>query len=537
MLGMMNNLLYVPSKLDEIKKAHKNVLRDPRLFIETFFKIIDKKGRLVRFEFNKVQEEYYDFLIKNHWKDYITTNGTKKKRFQGIRVNELKSRQYGGSTFIRGIIAFDTMTNTGCTSLIYCQDYDFSKQMFQLKDKVFYKNMPLDFRPETEYDTSFQYTFPGLMSNIRAEKPGASETVARKQGRSKTIFNLHVSELAEWVSAKVTMLGLLEAVSPDGNVFVESSPKMVGDYFHSLYISGKEKDSVWTSRFVPWFDIPEYAISVTLEEEKEILENLSEKEKFLIDNHNLTAGQIKWRRKKISEKLNIERDFLREYPEDDVSCFEAESDLIFNLEVRRITCNVREAISGHCHTIGVDIGGGGLYSDNSSITVIDDDTGEEIYTEFLKCSPEDLVPLAFEIWKRYPGLIAFENNGEVGNTAVSLAYQISEWEDYLFSHGTKGGWHTGSNKQSEVYKLRLELKKTYAGLPGLKISSPQIIKEMNWFQNLGNGKMGAPEGKSENGERFTDDSIMSCVIANGIRDFLWQVRDLIIERWKLIDGK
>ncbi len=533
----MNNVLYVPKRLEEIRKAPKKVLTDPRLFIETFFKIIDKKGRLVRFEFNKVQEEYYEFLLKNYWLDYTTTSGIIKKRFQKIRVNELKSRQYGGSTFIRGIIAYDTMTNTGCTSLIYCQDYDFSKQMFQLKDKVFYKNMPKDFRPRVAYDTSFQYTFPDLISNIRAEKPGASETVARKQGRSKTIFNLHVSELAEWVSAKVTMLGLLEAVSPDGNVFVESSPKMVGDYFHSLYLSGKDINSVWTSRFVPWFDIPEYYIKLSPEEEKQVLETLSDKESFLIENHNCTAGQIAWRRKKISEKLNIERDFLREYPEDDVSCFEAESDLIFPEEVRKITTTVKEPISGHCYAIGVDIGGGGLYSDNSSITVIDDDTGEEVYTEFLRCEPEELVPLALEIWKKYPGLIAFENNGEVGDTAVQLAYQIPEWEDFLFSHGNKGGWHTGSNKQSEIFKLRLELKKTYAGLPGLKISSQQIIKEMNWFQNLGNGKMGAPTGKSENGERFTDDSIMSCMIANGIRTYLWQVRDLIIERWKIIDGK
>lgn len=513
---------------------YSKYLLDPRLFIETFFKIIDKKGRLVPFYFNNVQEEYYNFLIKNYWKPYKTKEGYTKYKFQGIRVDELKSRQYGGSTFIEGIISYDTLTNEGVNSRIYCQDYEYSKQMLQ-KPKLFYDNLPEGFKPDLGYNTVGLLTFPKLMSSIKAEKPGASESVARKQGRSTTIHNLHVSELAEWVNAETTMLGLMEAVPPEGNVFIESSPKKIGDYFFSLYNQGKESKSEWKSRFVPWFTIEQYKKDLTKDQEQEIEISLTKKEIELIQEYNLTFNQIAWRRSKISEKLGNERSFLKEYPEDDVSCFESGAELIFPIELRKTTCNPRPAQPNHIHTIGIDVGGGGDYSDDTSITIIDSNTREQIYQESLIIDPAELPYYVFELWKKYPGLVGFESNNDCGLTAMQSAYKIPEWESYLFSNNSaRGGWWTsGTNKKPTIYALKLELKQCLEGYPGLKISSPQIIKEMNHFQDLGDGKIGSPPRTSENRnspeKRLTDDAIMSLMIAYGMLDYVYQVQDQFYE--------
>lgn len=515
-------------KNNELKKFLE-IFNNPRLFIETFFKILDKQGRLIPFHFNNVQEEYYNYLMKHHWKPYKMANGNTKYKFQGIRLNELKSRQYGGSTFIESIIAFDTLTNEGINSRIYCQDFEYSKQMLE-KFKRFYDNMPEFFRPQQGYNTVGHVTFNRLMSSVKAEKPGASESVARKQGRSTTIHNLHISELAEWQNAETTMLGLMEAVATDGNVFIESSPRKLGDYFYILYNQGKDEKSEWKSRFVPWFDIEQYKLNLDEEQIKELQETLTSKEIDLVNKHNLTLNQIAWRRKKISEKLNNERSFLKEYPEDDVSCFESGLELVFPPEVRKITCNSREAIAGHIHTIGVDVGGGGDYSDDSSITVIDAITREQIYQESLIIKPEELPYYVYEIWKRYPGLVGIESNNDCGLTAITEAKKIEEWYWYLFSNNEgRGGFYTSHNKKPLIYGMRLELKQVSEGYPGLKISSEQIIKEMNNFQENEDGMIGSPARTSENrnnpNARITDDAIMSTMIAYGILDYVYQIQD------------
>lgn len=522
------------SKLSEEEYNHfLKIFDNPRLFIETFFKILDKKGRLVPFYFNNVQEEYYEHLMKNHWKPYKTANGNIKNRFQGIRIDELKSRQYGGSTFIEGIIAFDTLTNEGINSRIYCQDFEYSKQMLE-KFKRFYDNMPEFFRPEQGYNTVGYVTYPRLMSSIKAEKPGASESVARKQGRSTTIHNLHISELAEWQNAEVTMLGLMEAVTNDGNVFIESSPKKIGDYFYIIYNQGKNPKSEWFSRFVPWFKIEQYQLNIDDETSNDIQNTLIDKEIELIDKHGLSLNQIAWRRKKISEKLGNERSFLKEYPEDDISCFESGSDLVFPIELRKITCEQRKAIANHIHCIGVDVGGGGQYSDDTSITVIDSNTREQIYQESLIIDPAELPFYVYEIWKKYPGLVGIESNNDCGLTAIQSANKIPEWADYLFSNnGARGGFWTGHNKKPLIYSLRLELKQGLEGYPALKLSSEQIIKEMNHFQENEDGTLGSPQRTSENrnniNERITDDGIMSLMIAYGMLDYVYQIQDVFYD--------
>ena len=146
----------------------------PRLFIETFLYIVNKKGKLIPFKFNNVQLAYYNYLIKKYWKPYIDSRGNKRYRFQGIREVILKARQFGISTLIRALYFHDSITNQGINSYVYCQDFEKSKEMM-VKDKLFYKKLPPNLKPAISYDTKSVVTFPEMLSKIQAGKPGVGK--------------------------------------------------------------------------------------------------------------------------------------------------------------------------------------------------------------------------------------------------------------------------------------------------------------------------------------------------------------------------
>ena len=506
---------------------------EPKVYIETFLSIVDKSGRLVPFIFNDIQIKYYDYLKEMYWKPFKCADGSVKYRFQGIREVICKARQFGLSTFIRAIFFHDCVTNEGINSYIYCQDFDFSKTMMT-KDKLFLKEIDEEFRPLMSYDTTSLVTFPGLMSKIQAGKPGVGINVAKKQGRSVTIQDLHISEFAMFPNPKATFDGLMEAVPPDGNVFIESSPNKIGDSFHNMYKQGQIKRNVWNSVFFPWYEFSAYHIKLKEKALIELEASLSEDEVKAIKKYDLSLEQIEWRRRKLSEKQGDVIAFNREYPENDVECFEAETTLIFPVEVRKATGLVREAIPGHIHTIGVDVGGKGKYADDSSICVIDAITNEQVYHDHLVINPEELPTVVYEIWLKYPGLVAIESNNDVGFAAIKAAELITDWYGFLFSNNTtRGGYYTGAQKRGEIFRIRQELKAHANGFPGLTISSEQIVLEMNWYQELDSGKMGSPPRTHANGEgeKMTDDSIMSLMIANAVKPFIEQVADIFFERF------
>lgn len=60
--------------------------------------------------------------------------------------------------------------------------------------------------------------------------------------------------------------------------------------------------------------------------------NLKEIITFTIDQiFTLNSGQLAWRRKQIDLAGNETKKFLKDEPEDDIACFESNSELLFNL--------------------------------------------------------------------------------------------------------------------------------------------------------------------------------------------------------------
>ncbi|MGV3526531.1 MAG: hypothetical protein ACO1RX_20100 [Candidatus Sericytochromatia bacterium] len=534
------------------RRVWRKFRADPKLWIERCLKVINKQGKEVPAKLNFFQNHYYKLLKKLYWKPYQLPSGKWVHRFQGIREVNLKSRQIGGSALINWLLLHDTLFFPGTRTWLFCQDDPASKTMLEEKVKFSYNSInhsdPLIVMPKAGADNTSVLGFPSISSKYSCRSPGQSPRTSRKKGRSITLRNALLSELAEWPYAEELLQGIDPALNdPTTNIFIESSPKLKGDYFYRFYQLAKAGEGGWQARFWPWFFDEDLREPIYTQAERQTLAaSLSEEELALMEmareQHNieLDLERIKWRRKtKASPTLAAKGPmaYRQEYLESDVDCFEAKGTSIFRddlLELKVLTTREREAIPGRMHAIGVDVadGAGG---DFAYITVVDAVTREQIFKwKSNKVDSTQLHRDAFDIWQRFPGVVAIETNG-IGRATIAKARSDttlvkdengierelwSIWDEFLHcGHGTYDGLPTLSEKSTTIYLLRAAIREAVEhygpqaepGPPdkpgiGLRIGSQDILDQFDDFQNLGNGKMGAPPGTE-------DDGIMSLSLA------------------------
>lgn len=249
----------------------------------------------------------------------------------------LKARQMGLSTLFESLIFHDTVTNPNKNSLIIAHEEPASQNLFAMS-KLYYENLPDLIRPMKKYSNGKVLAFenpesdenkkqdnPGLRSKISIATAGTGEV-----GRSATIHNLHVSELAFFPDPKVTMLGLLQSIPDEPNTLVvlESTANGVGDYFHELWVKASKGENEFTPIFLPWFIDPGYTrLFRTKNEEQQFIdeveaisynpsgETIYTYEKELKDKNGLTYEQLNWRKHTIANKCQgDELLFMQEYP-------------------------------------------------------------------------------------------------------------------------------------------------------------------------------------------------------------------------------
>jgi hypothetical protein len=225
------------SKLTKEQLFFHKLKHDFPWYSENFLKIRDKKANIVDFKLNKAQRIVHDKILEL------------RRDNRPVRVLLLKARQMGLSTFTEGFIFHDTSTNENKNALIIAHEETASANLFNMS-KLYYEYLPELIRPMKKYangkvlqfenptpDENEKQKNPGLRSKISIATAGAGEV-----GRSSTIHNLHVSELAFFPDPKITMLGLMQCVpdSENTNVIIESTANGVGDYFHELWQSAEK---------------------------------------------------------------------------------------------------------------------------------------------------------------------------------------------------------------------------------------------------------------------------------------------------------
>lgn len=420
----------MPELSTSLKPEEENllleVLEDAELYAAEFLKIKDKRGDTVPLIYNPVQKRVFDEIKK------LKASG------KPVKLIILKARQQGISTQTEGLIFHDTVTRENRNSLIMAHDPDSTRNIFEM-NKLFYDELDADIRPEKRYDNTTRLVFDNPDSKSREREPGLRSQItiatANKKavGRGVTLHNFHGSEVAFWNDAADTMLAVNQAIPSHEDIIVvlESTANGVGGYFFDTYWKAVKKENDYVPIFLPWFEFPEYSRPL----DSDFI--LTDSERNIKKLHNLTNEQVNWRRWAIANKCDgDEMKFCQEYPSNDMEAFITSGSPKFDMaNLKLYYDNMRppifrgnlqseaDSISSpvlaksengplriyelpnpdHAYVIGGDVAKGTQYSDFSSLTVLDKNTGDVVAVWYGKIDPTEFAYMAARLGYFYKG--------------------------------------------------------------------------------------------------------------------------------------
>ncbi len=470
----------------DLKTRDGEMARD--LLIRSLLKIRVKKGGVHYIKLNRAQKEY--------------------SARAGQRNIVLKARQVGITTYVAARFFLQTITRPGTLSVQVAHSDESAQAIFNIVHR-FWENLPnsrvrrgalIKSRSNVR-----QIVFPRLDSEYRVE------TADDNAGRGMTIHNLHCSEVSRWPrGAEDTLASLRAAVVPDGEIVLESTPNGASGLFYNEWQTAAERGYV--KHFFPWW----YERSYKEDVKKRPVENLTEEEKKLIDQHGLTLEQIAWRRWRWGQFLG---QAPQEYAEDETSCFLASGECVFEMDAiweaaREATTPTMEdngrlsvwlpAAKNRKYVIGVDAAGGGTEGDYACAEVVDRESGlqcAELHGHF---PPYELARRLISLGERYGNaLIAVERNNHGYGV---LAHLKDLHYANIYSHGGQEGWLTSVvTRPSMVENLAAMLIEK----PSL-FHSAKLLGEMKTFVRHPDGHAAAAEGAH-------DDCVMAMAIAMAVR--------------------
>lgn len=313
-----------------------------KAYIENYIKIRDKKNNIVSLVLNEPQLKYYN-VIKEMY----------RKR-KPIRIIILKARQMGFSTETEAIIFKNVVTHHNYNAGIVAHKEDSTTNLFDMSKRML-KYLPEDIKPEQKKSNAKELVFnddqgTGLDSRIKCMTAGGKGI-----GRSDTFTALHLSELAFWEGdKKATMTGLLQAVpnTPDSMIIIESTANGY-EYFKEMWDRAVAGKSDFYPLFIGWNELKEYCMPYTGFD-------LTQEERELKEQYNLTLEQLTWRRWCIQNNCSGDiNQFKQEYPICPEEAFLSTGNCYFNKEniINRINTAPEPLVRGKftCYYDGIRI--------------------------------------------------------------------------------------------------------------------------------------------------------------------------------------
>lgn len=304
----------------------KRLLLNCFLYIQTFLKIIDKKGKTVPLILNEPQQRLYD-TIKEQW-----------NQGKPVRIIILKARQMGFSTLTGAIIFWMAATAYYVRCMIVAHKEDATNNLFQMYRR-FYDNLPDRIKPmlqasnaqELVFDrpTRYKGNSKGLGSRIRCATAGGQGV-----GRSFTLMALHLSEVAFWPGDKAgTLLGLLQAVpeEPGTLIIIESTANGFEEFknrWDDAVAAQRRGEDGYIPIFFAWHEMKEYRRKVPAGFAR------TDEEEALSQTFGLDDEQLAWRRWAIQNLCggDINR-FRQEYPASPDEAFIATGACVFDKDM------------------------------------------------------------------------------------------------------------------------------------------------------------------------------------------------------------
>lgn len=291
------------------------IWNDPKLFIENFIQIVDKRGQVVPFKLNEMQ-------------DYLHNNMEKY-------TNVLKARQQGISVFVMSYSIFLAVTKPNTTSLLMSYSLDSAMAIFE-KLKQMYFSIPSIIRPK-------------LTNNSKKElrlSNGSRVIVAtcgnKDNARGLTINGIaHLSEVAFMKdTVGKQLLAIEQALTPSGKILLESTANGY-NFYSELWQKAKNGENMYKPIFFNWYKnktmfADDYINAVEIwkaRNDGKVL-TVSELDDEELDLHNkgATINQLCWRRLKIANAGGGDKgllNFYQEYPSTDVQAFISSGNAVF----------------------------------------------------------------------------------------------------------------------------------------------------------------------------------------------------------------
>lgn len=520
-------------------------------YAENFLMIRNKNSKLVNLKLNDAQ------IMVEALDRYCKDNNIMR------RFIILKARQMGMSTFTEGKIFHETANNDLVRSMIVAHEEKASQNLFQMS-KMYYEELPDVLRPMRRFNNGKVLSFenstndesekkrnPGLRSLIKVATAGTGEV-----GRSETPTKLHISELAFFADAELTMLGLSQGVPDtlDTLVIYESTANGVGDYFHREWQRAMKGESDFIPIFLPWFTDSTYVKEFRSDAHKQQFIDMVNTTTTDIDDNtihtyeyelkkkfNLTWEQLLWRDWAIRNKCGgDEEKFMQEYPSTPEEAFLATGRPKFSIKALKkyqtITKEpifrgyLREDTTGKIqliedskgyisiweepqpdkyYCIGADVAEGLIDGDYSCGIVGDTESFDITAMWHGHIDPDlfgkELIKLAKYYNDAYLGVEANNHGLTTLNTLKKEEYwniyHQKSYDKIADKITQKMGWTTSSRtKPLMIDKLAEFIREFHLG-----IKSDLIISEMFTYVIEDNGKTNAQQG-------CNDDTVMATAI-------------------------
>jgi hypothetical protein len=326
-----------------------------------------------------------------------------------------------------------------------------------------------------------------------------------------TVQNLHCSELARWPGDPAeTLAGLRAAMAPGAELILESTPDGVGGCFHEEWQKAQETGMV--RHFFPWWMERRYRAKAVDEA------SLSEEERDLVARKRLDLQQIGFRRQIRANFRGLAR---QEYAENELSCFLASGDSVFELtsiEARLMTAlepmELRRngelevwlpPVKGKAYLVAVDPAGGGSEGDYSAAQVLELETGLQCAEFAGHVGGLELAKLVTALAAEYnQAWLVVERNNH-GGGVLALIETVCGY-GRIYRQGGQAGWLTTSLSRPAA------LGRLDAGLVERPecFQSRRLLAECRSFVRLPDGRSGARPGTH-------DDRVMAMAIGLAAR--------------------
>jgi hypothetical protein len=458
--------------------------------VQELLHVRDRDGKVRALEANHVQKAF--------------------ERSKGTHNIVLKARQMGVTTWVAGRFFLKTITAKGVLTVQVAQTREAAEGIFRMVQR-FWENLPDDLRNGSNAPLRRsranvgQMSFPELDSEFRiisAGDPGA--------GRGLTIQNLHLSEVSRWPGdARETLAGLRAALSPTGELVMESTPNGAYGSFYEEWNRAATNGTV--QHFFPWWMEDAYIAKAAT--------NLTDDEQRLVDLHGLTHEQIGFRRTLAASYRKLRS---QEFAEDAISCFRATGDCCFEVDaIERRLAEVPEPMGSpdgekallmwlppmkdKKYIVAVDTAGGGADGDFAAVQVIEQESGLQCAELRKRLGPLELAKRAAKIAREYGNAVLAVERNNHGSGVLAYLDSSEHYANLYAMEGQPGWLTTAGNKPAMIARMGALLVES----PKL-FSSRRLLGECRTFVTLAGGRTSAANGAH-------DDCLMSMAIAQAVR--------------------